>query len=254
MNEKFYLGGYWKGRLINAREYLFESLNFLKSLATVHEAFNDLKIYNETIKKYVSVELSEEFFKTTIFPLLFKDDTWYFKPNGTKDTNLTLDSYSTSGFLKSFCNNADESLSISIFAGQYPEIHESGHIHGHEIPNSVVIKFPDNEWQDLYQLDMLEKLLITTIYHWQPYHALINSYQLREEIHDEEVIKIGYITYFQDKIEIHGLEESFTIKSIDDIGTLYILKNQPFSIESQDCIEKITFLKNSLEKQNLLAW
>lgn len=252
MKEEFYHGGYWKGRMINATEYLLESLNYLKALTTVHQAFNDLEIYNKTIDKNIPVDLNEDSFKTTIFPLIYSEDTWYFKPNGTKDTNLTLDSYSPSGFSMTYSNSKDKTLSITIRAGMYPEIHENVDGNGDEIPNCVLIYFPKNEWQELYQLEIMEKLLTTTINHWQPYHARIISHELSEETHGKAPIIAGYLTYFQLDIDIEGLDEYFTIKRVDGIGTLYILKIDTFSAENPECIQKVSMLENTLRRHNLL--
>ena len=252
MKEDFYLGAYWKGRMINVTEYLLESLNYLKSLAKVHPAFKELEVYNETTKKYIPIILEEEFFKTTIFPLIFSDDTYYYKPNGTKGTNLTLESYSPTGFQMKYLNSKDKTFTIFIRAGMYQQPEKTYVDAKEEVYNNIIINFPKSEWQDFYGLEIMENLITTSINHWQPYHARIISHELSKQTHGKPPIMTGYLTFFQLVIEIEGLEEYFVIKNVDGIGTLYILKTDDFTAENPECIQKISMLENTLKRNELL--
>ena len=252
MNEEFYLGGYWKGRMINVTEYVLESLNYLKVLVKVHPAFEDLEVYNKTTEKYIPVVLDEDFFKTTVFPLIFSDDTWYYKPNGMKDTNLTLESYSPTGFQMSYSNCKDKTLEIFIRAGMYQQLNNNGGAEKDEIYNNIILNFPQNKWQELYKLEEMEKLMSVSVNHWQPYHARIISHELSKQTHGKPPIMTGYLTFFQLDINIDGLEEYFSIKKVDGMGTLYILKIDNFSVENPECIQKVSMLENTLRRHDLL--
>jgi hypothetical protein len=187
---------YWTEHHVTAGEYIEQVFAFLSMLTDVSPHFRNPLLVSETIE-FEPAPRSHEEFKRVALSRLQKDDTWYLRRDGVKQTSVTVDSYCMSGFYMSFMyDEADWAIKLSIYGGNSVRANRDVWQVDEPTPNSVVIDCPIKEFTDP---ELVRTMFVRTVEHWRPTIGWVATRSFREAVEGDLQIPIGWFNYFRDR-------------------------------------------------------
>jgi hypothetical protein len=243
---------YWKDRKLSAAGFIDLLTQYTTLLQSLHQEFLHLFLLDADSNQidFDSLKSTPERF----LPLLYNKDAWYIKPDGSRDTNLTLDSFSDSGFycdLFTAIKKSDDPLVISVNIGHHKVSAPDGRLYGNEMPNSVVIKFPAERVPAFFDYAFVKKLFEQSIAFWRPYAGWVTSNEFRSKLKQPgSVFSVGWMSYFDNPAVLGQLD----LDVYDKKNGLIVLDELPVSSKNEQQVTKAVAVRDTLAKAGLYQW
>jgi hypothetical protein len=199
MQEKYYLGAYWKERKETLLEYLTISRSFLQRLKHFHNIFSTLAIYIDNGREKI-VWLDDELrnLEELIQMHSISEEAKY-ESLDDKGTPTWL-SFAPVGFSMHYSNTkplGENNVSVSIETGRYSPW----------LTNSVVINLPGYDPDFNLTHDLAKQLLKIVVECWQPQIALVTTSDFRNTLKNDK-FTVGWVTYFANYTETKYLPDN----------------------------------------------
>jgi hypothetical protein len=249
--EKLGLYLYWQDRKLSAAGFIDLLTKYVALLQSWRPEFLHLSLLDAHSMEidFNSLSHSPELF----LPLLFNEDAWYIKPDGSRDTNLTLDSFSDSGFycdLFTATKKSDDPLTISVNIGHHKVSAPDGRVYGNEIPNSVVIKFPAQPVPAFYEYNFVKELFEQSVSFWQPYAGWVTSNEFRSKLKQPgSVFSIGWMSYFN-----NAALDQLALDVYEKKNRLIVLDESLVSSKDEQQVAKAVAVRNVLQNAGIFQW
>src|SRR5512145_1362992 len=111
--------------------------------------FQEMLYSDHNLRTQLPLPADDEKCVKCLLSLLQEEETWYFKPDGSKDTSVALDAYSGNGFSLYYSSKAGKALSLDISTGRASFYHTVVYYNGDIAPNRVVLTFPPADFEVL---------------------------------------------------------------------------------------------------------
>lgn len=244
MSQNLFIGAYWKEDHSTAKDYLLKSFEFISELKSVLNDFDHVQIVDVNAG-LIPFPGSKQLYLDKMLDVIYNDDAWYTKPNGERNDEITMDSMCDMGFFGEYLfENEADLFQLTIAAGKHTSISAEGDEYGGQVPNSVVISFPEN-FKIIENLSLVKKLITAIVSHWNPELAAFTSHELLEKIKNNTALAIGWLTYVEnDGTKVFHANDKIDTEKLSN-GTLISISVPAYNEEKSD-LDKVVYVSTLL--------
>lgn len=242
---------YWTEHHVTAGEYLEQLFGYLSDLKGVSPSFA-LPLRANERGEFDPLPSTLEAFASVMLPLQQKEDTWYRREHGPKQTTVTSDAYCSTGFYNStFYTGEDWSAEVVVYGGNSARRSIEDWQMEFPAPNSVAIDYGATEFNDLA---LARRLFLTTVERWRPTIGWVATRAFRDTVKGDAEAPIGWLTYFQDAEVTKFLPSDVTWEQASTGGVLVCLGEKNPKANNPADVERSIRTREALQKHGKLNW
>lgn len=247
----YYVGAYWKVRMLTLLEYANQVKGFLNQLQTLHPVFGGL--YYVGNKPNSEVKLTSDLSNLDDLIVKFSWDPKGKYENANLDGTPSWESTHSRGYRMVFNNGKsakEGGVTISISVGMYSIW----------LNNAVIIEFPANDPGfpiEFSSYELIEKIFKLTVNFWRPEAALYTSYKFNEKVsygsnEDFTTWQIGSLTYLDNPEVVKELPLGVDCQLLETGGPMIITLKETLSAENIEHVTKAISIRDALANKGLL--